>query len=91
MSARLREMEDLAVVIAGASSGVGRATAQAFARRGARLALAARAIGPLRDAAAGCVLSLAYEAARLRSLRREPTSQVFVDVVGRASMRLATW
>ena len=47
MSARLREMEDLAVVIAGASSGVGRATAQAFARRGARLALAARAIGPL--------------------------------------------
>jgi short-subunit dehydrogenase len=47
-------MDDLAVVITGASSGVGRATAHAFARRGANLVLAARAAGPLEDAAAEC-------------------------------------
>ena len=45
------DMDDLAVVITGASSGVGRATAHAFARRGANLVLAARAAVPLEDAA----------------------------------------
>jgi short-subunit dehydrogenase len=48
------EMDELAVVITGASSGVGRATAHAFARRGANLVLAARAAEPLEDAAAEC-------------------------------------
>jgi NADP-dependent 3-hydroxy acid dehydrogenase YdfG len=50
----MSDMSHLAVVITGASSGVGRATAHAFARHGARLALTARAAGPLEEAAHEC-------------------------------------
>ncbi|HET7409498.1 MAG TPA: SDR family oxidoreductase [Paracoccaceae bacterium] len=46
--------EGLSVVITGASSGAGRCTAHAFARRGARLALAARGVEPLEEAAREC-------------------------------------
>jgi NAD(P)-dependent dehydrogenase (short-subunit alcohol dehydrogenase family) len=42
------------VVITGASSGLGRAAALEFARRGARVVLAARGLAALRDAAAEC-------------------------------------
>jgi short-subunit dehydrogenase len=44
----------LRVVITGASSGIGQATAELFARRGARLVLAARNINALHDVAARC-------------------------------------
>lgn len=44
----------LVVVITGASSGIGRATAQAFARRGAALVLAARREDMLEDARREC-------------------------------------
>jgi short-subunit dehydrogenase len=50
----MRRPNDLAVVVTGASSGVGRATAHAFARRGAHLVLAARARAPLEDVAEEC-------------------------------------
>ena len=50
-------MQDLAgasVVITGASSGIGRAAALAFARRGARVALAARRAELLEEVARQC-------------------------------------
>ena len=40
------------VVITGAAAGVGRATARAFGRRGARIGLLARSADDLNDAAA---------------------------------------
>lgn len=52
-SHRLREQ---VVVITGASSGIGRATAHAFARVGSRLVLAARNEHALRDVAGECAI-----------------------------------
>ncbi len=50
----MRDMHNLSVVITGASSGVGRCTAHAFARRGARVALAARNAEALEGVAREC-------------------------------------
>lgn len=49
-----REIDDAVVVITGASSGIGRASARALAAEGAHLVLAARREEPLREAAAEC-------------------------------------
>ena len=49
-----RQFDEMVVVIAGASSGIGKATALAFARSGARLALGARHERQLKDTAAAC-------------------------------------
>ncbi|NEW87281.1 short chain dehydrogenase [Rhodopseudomonas sp. WA056] len=51
---RSNTMEGLRVVIAGASSGIGRAAALAFARRGATVVLAARRIAVLERLSAEC-------------------------------------
>jgi len=50
----MRDLRGACVVIAGASSGIGRAAALAFARRGARLALAARRAELLEEVARDC-------------------------------------
>ncbi len=50
----MRDMHNLSVVITGASSGVGRCIAHAFARRGARAALAARNAEALEEVAREC-------------------------------------
>jgi NAD(P)-dependent dehydrogenase (short-subunit alcohol dehydrogenase family) len=49
-----RDLSTSVVVVTGASSGIGRGTALAFARAGARVALAARREAALREAAAEC-------------------------------------
>jgi short-subunit dehydrogenase len=49
-----RELGDSVVVITGASSGIGRAAALAFAERGARVALASRSEETLREVANEC-------------------------------------
>ena len=50
------ELQDKVVVITGASSGIGRATAQRFAEHGAKLVVAARRARPLDQAVRECVI-----------------------------------
>lgn len=50
-----KSLRNMVIVITGASSGIGRATARAFARHGAAVVLAARRATVLRELAAECV------------------------------------
>jgi len=76
MKPRLKRLEDQAIVITGASSGIGLATARLAAERGARVLLAARSLDGLHEAAqriqrrGGEVASVVADVASEHDLRR---------------------
>ena len=86
-----RRVRDSAVVITGASSGIGRATALAFARRGARLALAARREQALTDLASECEAA----GARAIAVPTDVTDEAAVQALARRTIeefgRIDVW
>ena len=80
------------VVIAGASSGIGLATALAFARRGANLVLGARRLGELRRVAAACeeigVSALPFELDVGDAAQVQRLTDVAVECFGRIDVWL---
>jgi short-subunit dehydrogenase len=80
---RSRTLREAVVVITGASSGIGRAAAHAFARRGARLVLAARREELLLDVAAECALA----GSDALAVRTDVTDESAVHDLARAAVQ----
>jgi NAD(P)-dependent dehydrogenase (short-subunit alcohol dehydrogenase family) len=85
------EVKDATVVVTGASSGLGRATAHAFAARGARLVLAARHGEELEEVAEAC-RRLGADALALPTDVTEPDAvDELAEAAVRAHGRLDVW
>lgn len=89
---RNQEAEQRVVVITGASSGVGRATALAFAAQGMRLALAAREAGSLTEAARDCTAEGAVAALTFPiDIADAHASEMLADQVVERFGRIDVW
>lgn len=80
------EIEGKTVVITGASSGIGRATAVEFARRRARLVLAARRTSLLDEVASECRASGAETKVVATDVTRRAECEALIDAAGRVDI-----
>jgi len=86
-----RDLSESVVVITGASSGIGRATALAFADAGASVVLAARREQPLREAAGECEARGVRALAVPADVRDAPAMQRLADRAAEAFGGIDVW